>query len=145
MSFVSWHTYGYGVKVSDIRCDSVKRLQTLLHCAPNYEKEINAWLESNEIKCPSLEEYYEYDQYYCLGLASLMQQVILEAEDIEFTACDDFEGDTYLLFEPSYPWNLRVKEARLIEKDIFEILTKYISMLTDAVVPIDYYAPENGG
>ena len=34
MSYSEWHTYGYGICVSDITDESVERLQKLISLAP---------------------------------------------------------------------------------------------------------------
>lgn len=89
--------------------------------------------------------YIEFDQDYNLGLAYILQQVILETEDIEFTACNDFDGRIYLLYEPSYPWDMPDRDMSLKEQDIIKILAKYLRFLTDENIPVDYHSPENGG
>lgn len=89
--------------------------------------------------------YIEFDQDYNLGLAYILQQVILETEDIEFTACNDFDGRIYLLHEPSYPWDMPDRDMSLKEQDIIKILAKYLRFLTDENIPVDYHSPENGG
>lgn len=87
----------------------------------------------------------EFDQDYNLGLAYILQQVILEAEGIEFTACNDFDGRIYLLYGPSYPWDMPERDISLKERDIAHILAKYLRLLTDENIPVDYHSPENGG
>ena len=75
----------------------------------------------------------------------MLKQVILEAEDLEFTACNDFDGRIYLLYEPSYPWDMSDKDKYLKERDIAGILVKYLTFLTSENIPVDYHSPENGG
>ena len=145
MSFVSWHTYGYGVNVSEIKCDSLERFRELLYKAPIYANDIEEWREESEIEITSVEDYYEFDEESMLGLATIMKEVIMEAEGIEFIPCDDFEGTQYLLYGPSYPWNLSGKEKGLTEEKVKNLLTKYFSIITDNAVDVDYYEPENGG
>lgn len=145
MSFQTWHDYGYGICVSDIKTESVERLQQLLHHAPVFERDINEWLEDCEIENPTFEDYLDFDQDYNLGLASLLRDVILEAENVGFLACDDFGGMDYLIYLPSYPWNLPKKETNITESSIEEILRKYVGILTDEEITIDYQSVENGG
>ena len=145
MIFQSWHTYGYGVEVTDIKCTSVERLKALIHMAPELEKKINAWFEETEIKNPTVEDYFEFDDTTYLGLASIVKGVIQEAEGLEFTACDDFENRTYLLYTQSYPWWLKPEEHALTEERIQTILVKYFLVITDETITVDYYDPENGG
>lgn len=145
MSFQTWHDYGYGICVSDIKTKSVERLQQLLHLAPEYEAEINDWLEEWEISEPAYEDYMKFDQDYNLGLATILREVIQEAENVGFLACDDFGGMDYLIYPPSYPWSHPKSESDLTEKRIEEILRKYVGILTDEEITIDYQSVENGG
>ena len=121
MSFYTWHTYGYGICVSDIDCESIEKLKKLLHQAPGVEK------------------------HYNLGLATFLKEVILECEGIELTACSDLNDNLYLLYEPTYPWNLPKEQISLTKERIKEIILKYVSILTEKQIEIGYYDPENGG
>lgn len=145
MSFYAWHTYGYGVELTNVTCDSLDRIKLLLSVAPNFEKKVNEWLRQYEIEEPTVEDYIEFDVDFHLGLAYILQQVVLEAEDIELTACDDFDGRIYLLYAQSYPWDMSDKDKSLKERDIACILVRYLTFLTSEEIPIDYYSPENGG
>lgn len=145
MSFVSWHTYGYGVKVSELQNISMSKVVELIQTAPEYAKSFNDWLKNNDIKEPTLEDLEEFDEDYCIGLATVLAAVICEREGIEFTACNDFENETYLLYAKTYPWYLSDKEKTLKEQDIQLLLVRYFSKISDEVITIDYYDPENGG
>lgn len=105
MSYSTWHTYGYGICVSDIKEASLERLQKLISMAPEYQKKIQEWLDDCEISEPAYEDYLEFDQDYMLGLATILKEVILEAEDIDLVACDSHDGTDYLIYVPDYPWN----------------------------------------
>lgn len=145
MSYHSWHTYGYGICVDDIAKRDVERLQRLLDMAPKYREEIQTWLNYCEIENPTWDDYMDFDQDYCLGLASILQAVILEAEKIELTACDNFEGGKYLVYSPKYPWELKWRDRWMTKRRLEKILLKYICVLDDAPVEIDYQSVENGG
>ena len=145
MSYQTWHTYGYGICVSDIKERSVERLNKLIALAPSYRQEISDWLEECEIEAPTFDDYLEFDQDYHLGLATILKDVILEAEGIELVACDSYDGDDYLLYGPSYPWS-NVGQKRLkTEEDAEKLFQKYISVLTDEPIEIGYHSVENGG
>ena len=49
MSYQSWHIYGYGICVSDLEIESPKRVQALLHHAPEYERQVEQWLKEENI------------------------------------------------------------------------------------------------
>ena len=86
----------------------------------------------------------EYDRIFMLGLASLLSDVIKEAEHIQFTSCSYSAGNDYMIYIPSYPWELAESERRLTEDKIVEVLSRYISLLTDKVPDINYQSVENG-
>lgn len=145
MSYTSWCTYGYGICLSKLECDSMERMQKLLKLAPKYYKSVQNWLREQRIEKPDVGDILESDQEYHLGLATVLQNVMLEAENIRFTACDDYNSETYLVYEPSYPWSVPEKERNLTEETLRQILAKYISILTDDVFEVDYCSVENGG
>lgn len=145
MSYQTWHHYGYGINASAIPDSSVGHMNALLEQAPKFKGKVEEWLAKHEIIEPSYEDYLEYDDVCMCGLAAILSEVIEEAEGIVFTACSDFDGDQYLIYQPSYPWNLPEAEAALTEERIDEILTKYVAILTDEPIEIDYQSVENGG
>lgn len=145
MSYTSWHTYGYGICLSKLECNSIEQMQKLLELAPKYYKSVQNWLREQHITKPDVDDILESDQEYHLGMATVLQSVILEAENIRFTACDDYNSETYLVYEPSYPWNMPEKERNLTEEILRCILGKYISILTDEVFEVDYCSVKNGG
>lgn len=145
MSYTTWHTYGYGICVSKIRVGDVHRLEKLISLAPKYQAEVKEWLTECGISEPAYEDYLEFDQDYMLGLATILKEVIHEAEGIELAACDDYEGDEYLLYCPDYPWNQAKRKQFGSEDAVEELLRKYVSVLTDEPVTIEYKSVENGG
>lgn len=145
MSYSTWHTYGYGICVDHIKECSVERLEKLLSMAPEYQKDLHAWLEECEITEPTLDDYLDFDQNYNLGLAAILKDIIREAENIELTACDDFNCREYLIYEASYPWHFSKTKILPSEKAAKELFRKYISILTDEPIIIEYQGVENGG
>ena len=145
MSWNCWHTYGYGVKVSAFQKISMSKVVELIQTAPNYAKKFDKWLQECEIEEPTLGDLEEFDEDYCIGLATVMQQIILEKENLELVACKDFDGNTFLLYPQGYPWNMNEQEKSLTEQDIQSLMVKYLSKITDEVITVDYYEPENGG
>lgn len=145
MSYQSWHIYGYSICVSKLQNVTVEKLRVLLSMAPEYQAKVENWLKESEISEPTVEDYYDFDQDYYLGLATILKEVIQEAEHVELTACDDYDGAEYLLFEPLYPWQIREEERFLTEEKIAKLLRKYIQILSDSVLEIEYQSVENGG
>ena len=145
MGSVTWHDYGYGICTDEIICDSVEKLQELLKLAPKFKKTLDKYFTEAEIDEPSYEDYIESDQDYYLGLATILLEVIKEAEKVEFLACDNVECQKFLIYPPSYPWRLPRCERKLDEDKIKAILQKYIAILTDQEIDISYQSVENYG
>lgn len=145
MSYQTWHTYGYGVCTEKIQIRSVEDLEKLISLAPKYEMEIKEWLAENEIEKPTIDDYLEYDEDEYCKLASILKAVIFEVEEVEFTACNNFDGENYLIYEPSYPWHMSKADSSMTEERIEEILRKYISIVTNQMPEMDYQSVGNGG
>ena len=145
MAFVTWHNYGYGICVSELVNIPVERLRLLLEQAPSFCKEVDTWLVENGIENPTYDDYMEFDDEYMTGLATILSRVIEEVEHIHFTACKDFDNDDFLIYMPRYPWELPDSEHDLTEERIEDILTAYVSILTDEAITIGYQSVENGG
>lgn len=63
-TWTSWHNYGYGICVDDIKEHSVARLEELLKLAPELQARMRAWLMEKGISAPAWEDYMEYDTDY---------------------------------------------------------------------------------
>lgn len=133
------------VCVDDIKTMDVERLEQLLAMAPKFSGGLHEWLSKSEITEPVWDDYMEYDQDFCLGLATILKEVIEEAEGIQMTACDNYDSVSYLLYQPSYPWNLMEQERNLTEQRIAEIISRYVRILTSEPIDIDYQSVDNGG
>lgn len=95
-----------------------------------------------------LEDFVEdYAQFSTENLASILQEVIKELEGIELTACEDWNRGVYLVYEPDYPWNVknRPKEQNLTEEDLVAIFAKYLAVVTDSELDVDYQEVEYYG
>lgn len=145
MSYSTWHNYGYGICVDDIKEQNVGQLQELLKLAPELEQKIQGWLSELAITEPDWDDYMDFDQDYYLGLATILQQVIEEAEGLRLTACDDCNGNTYLIYQPCYPWNITDRERDLTEEKLTEIFNHYVGLLTDELIEVGLQEAENGG
>jgi len=145
MSYTSWHNYGYGIRVDDIACSDVERLEQLLALAPEFSAKLHRWLSENEITAPTWDDYMDYDQDFYLGLATILKEVIEEAEGIPITACDGEDSVAYVLYQPNYPWELADRERNLTEQQVAEIISRYVRVLTSEPIEIDYQEVENGG
>lgn len=145
MNLQTRHDYGYGICVGEIREHSVERLKKLLELAPKTNAEVQSWFSRQMIADPSWDDYMRYDEVYNLGLVTFLKLVIQEAEGIELTACDDFEGVPYLLYQPSYPWNIPDSERNLTEDTLTAIFQRYVGILTDDAISVDHQSVESSG
>lgn len=145
MSYSTWHNYGYGICTSDLKVDSVERIEKLLEYAPEYRKEIHDWFDDGDNAEPTLDDYLDFDQDYNNGIAAILQAVIKEATGIEFAACDNFDCMRYLIYMPSYPWNMTERDRSITQDELDEVLKKYVSIITDSKLDIDFQEVENGG
>lgn len=145
MSYRTWHHYGYGLCTTGLKIDSVERIEQLLACAPEFAKKVHEYLEWNDMSVPTVEDYLEYDDEYCLGIATILREVIYEATGIEFEAVDDFDGKDYLIYTPTYPWWMPEKDKELTQEKVAAIFVKYVSIVTDTDIVLDYQEIANGG
>lgn len=145
MSYETWHNYGYGICVSDIKEHDVNQLEKLLELAPEFQKMVRDWLSGQAIATPGWDDYMRYDKTYGLGLATFLQQVIQEAEKIEMTACANFDDTPYLLYQPSYPWNISDAERNLTENTLTALFQRFVGILTDEAISVGHQSVANGG
>ena len=150
MGYYTYHTYGYGICTDDIKT-TPERIEQLLLLAPEFAEKIHATLkewEDGEWKSPNAttEDYIgaaqEFDSGY-YGLASLLRAVIYEAESIDLTACDNFDCVNYLVYKPCYPWQVTEKHRDLTEDKLRDLFAKYVNILTDEVLDIEYLSIGN--
>lgn len=154
MSYQSWHNYGYGICVDDISTTADKVFE-LVHLAPEFEKKFYEWVETwreendpeNIAEIITMEQIYEYeDDCYCeYGLAPIISAVIEECEGIKLLACSDYNCYHYLIFLVAYPWYMSEKEKNMTEEDVRTLIAKYVNILTDVDITVDYQSVENGG
>lgn len=145
MSYSSWHNYGYGVCTTPIQNVSLEQLESLLDKAPRLYNSILKWMDKHGVDTPTIEDYQQWmDHNYSYGITELLSEVINEAEQIPLTACDDYNCETYLIYQPSYPWNLKSNELLLTEEGLDDIYRTYIPLLTDEELVIEHQSAENG-
>ena len=64
---------------------------------------------------------------------------------LELLYCDDLNGKDYLIYPPQYPWQITDADREMTEERLRTIYAKYVSILTDRAVAVDYQSVENGG
>ena len=147
MSYRTWTTYGYGIRVDDIFPIAGKNIWHLLDLAPKTKKKFTDFLLDNsygdEIELYDILFNYD-DDYGNKGICVLLQEVIGEADNLDLCICRDYYNVQYLLYTPDYPWHFH-KDKDLKEEDVVRAISKCINALTNKLVTIDYYECENGG
>lgn len=147
MSYITWHTYGYGICVDDIKTTAEKLLK-LASMKEDVLKEVREYLDKiypNGYKDEdlTLEDFNELEGGCCeSGVAFVLYEMINE---ITVDLADDYNGTPYILYIPSYPWYMKEEERNLTEEDVANVFRKYVSVLTDEPIVIAYYDVENGG
>lgn len=152
MSYKTWTTYGFGFCVDDILRDvalTPKKILELAAMEPSVLNIVHEYLneicEDRGITYEELDvnDFEDLEGDYCEhGIAFILYNVIT---DIPVVYANSYDGDQYILYCPSYPWNLTEQEKSLTREKIEEIFQKYISVLTDEYIEIDRKEVENGG
>ena len=148
MSYQTWTTYGIGFCVDDIDTNPEKLLK-LAAVKPSILEKVREYLndifdgEEYTDEDLTMEDFDELEGDFCeRGVTYVLHEVI---DEIPVIFADDYNGTQYILYCPHYPWNMSDKEKDLRYDDIVNIFTKYIKILTDKSVVIDFQAVENGG
>lgn len=155
MSYNTWHDYGYGICTDDLKEDiSLVKLMKLVQVAPKLYEKVKKFID-NDCDGQIMETYdlldtyvKEYGEINYGGLAEILYEVIKEVEGIELLVSTDFNGKDYLIYPPIYPWTLAKmsdKEKHLTEKDLTEIFSKYLHIVTNEELTVEYQSVENGG
>ena len=147
MAFETWHDYGYGVCISDVKIDSPERIGALIGLTKRFNKDVWEYFNEYEITEPTVDDYEKLirDHYHGYGIANVLKRVIEEKEHIELSACGDFNGKRYLMFMPDYPWFTPWRYRFIPERKIEKVIRKYLSMLTDDDFKVEYLSVENAG
>ena len=145
MGSAIWVNYGIGVCTTDLKIKSTKSVAKLISLAPDFNEYVKQVFADCDISKPTLEDYLELDEDYQNGIAYILQEVINELTEINVTACDDINGKRYLLYQPLYPWQMTNLEKGLYKRTVEDILTRYISVITNTEFTIDEISAENCG
>lgn len=147
MSYQTWHTYGIGFCVDDIKTTPEKLLKlaaldepTLLKVEDYLNERFDGEYKIDEL---TMEDFCDLEGDFCeRDVSFVLCQVIKE---IPIVYVDDYDGVPYILYCPTYPWNLTEDEIVLTRGKLKAIFQKYIAILTDDVINIGLQEVENGG
>lgn len=145
MSYSTWHNYGFGLHVDLLTGVTVEKLHALLHLIPELEKqmEATAW----ELEYDDLDAYLRcsLENGAADTIASMLQETVLAAEGIELSVCKNYEDECYLIYQPNYPWQMNEHDLALTEESLENIFRKYVGVLTDDEILLEFQEVENGG
>lgn len=161
MSYHSWTVNGYGFEVSDIADITLEKMRKVCENAPETQKamlkEIRECFGMEGIPDKDLvldrtevDDFFFYlepsDPCVLTNFALYLRNAINEAEDVETMIATGYSGGEYLLLGPYYSWSkVSEKEKNLTQDDAESMFRKYLDILTDEDIVIDYFSVENGG
>lgn len=147
MSYHVWSTYGLGFCVDNINTTPEKILELASFneiTIRDLRKYLNESLGEYKDEDLTLEDFYDFKgEYGERGLCCILREVICNKLPVVWA--EDFNCTGYILYCPNFPWNMGYDEKYLSENDIVATFKKYIRILTDETITIDYYSVENGG
>lgn len=150
MSYHSWTVDGYGICVDDIETTPEKLLK-LASMDSDVLKDVREYLDEYfdgqgyMDETLTMEIFDELEGDYCeRGVAYVLYHVI-NGNGIILDYTYDYNGTPYILYLPTYPWYMNDKDKTLTSEDVENVFRKYVSVLTDKPIKIDYYSVENGG
>lgn len=128
--------FGYGTDLSGIRFKGLKNF------IKEYSPEILEEMDEDIFKIDSSSDkdlewwingYFEYNGFS--GMAAYLAMIINRHENLEFS-CSDENGD-YVFVPALYPWQFNDEMHRLTPDKVKEILTKWISRITDDSIKVN--------
>lgn len=141
----TWHEYGFGFCVDDIKTTPDKVL-LLASLDKDILEEVEQCLENSGLACDIACDIDIFDELQdcgdAVGLSYILANMIKE---FDVLCASDFDGRRYILYAPSYPWERDERDIDLTPQKISDIFNRYIRILTDDPIIIDYRSVENGG
>jgi hypothetical protein len=139
MGYETYIEYGYGINFSDVIVENVGKFRKFLsEFAPELSEKINAEIGED----PTINDYKEFDDF---GIAGLVAETLGEYTRLNFIIATDYDGQAFILYSPSYPWELSEREKKLKKEDLNEVFS-FIEKISENPVPLpEYQVVENGG
>lgn len=142
--YQTWTDYGYGCI-----CPIPESKEILINFAKNHNlTDLAQWLEEDDDWINGALCDYEGNYGGYSKAASIIADAIQNEKNINLCSCDDFDGNDYILFTPSYPWTEVTEEEKAVKTktDVVNLLTPYLEELYGDNIPdIDYQEVSNGG
>lgn len=144
--------YGIGICTDDIKDMTVDKIKALVALVPNslsVKALLNqALLDAIDDEIDNINEFADYigqgwKEYEEAGIATILAIVIDACENVRMKPIMDSNGNTFLIFPERYPWQYNTREKQLIDDDVYEIIGKYVRVLTENEIPIEKIGVEN--
>jgi hypothetical protein len=151
--------HGYGIctdfamagKFKKIRTsEDLEQLKKLINMAPKFAADHTmttllamekVWLE-DEMSLAWIASDLMYaifgDDAGACGLSYVLSLVIAECEGIHLATALDCNCNEFLLFAKKLPWQMTEREKELTRDELDAIFSKYVSVLTDEPIDIQY-------
>ena len=78
------------------------------------------------------------DDAGCCGLSYILSLVIAECEDVHMSTTLDANCSEYLLYSKKFPWQMTEREKTLTQSELDAIFSKYVSVLTEEPIDIQF-------
>ena len=154
MSYHTWSIIGYGI-CTDCMQTNADRLREYISQSPSLESKIRTAMADYELADVDdiLDVYHDgdYTKSGCADepcIAEIMADIMSETEDLNFTVCNNFNSECFVLLEPSFPWLMTKTERLLTEDGLKAIFAKHSAILTNQSLEglgYDKQIVENGG
>ena len=144
--------YGIGICTDDIKDLTIDKIKALVALVPNslsVKALLNqALLDALDDEIDDVNEFADYigqgwKGYDEVGIATVLAVVIDACENVRMQPIMDSNGNSFLIFPERYPWQYNSREKQLIDDDVYEIIGKYVRILTAADITIEKIGVEN--
>lgn len=144
--------YGIGICTDDIKDMTLDKIKALVALVPNslsVKALLNqALLDAIDDEIDDVNEFADYigqgwKGYDEVGIATVLAVVIDACENVRMQPIMDSNGNSFLIFPERYPWQYNSREKQLIDEDVYEIIDKYVRILTTEDIKIEKIGVEN--
>ena len=163
MSWTTWSIYGYGIDNTNVPCTIAKQCFLMAEAPKFLENFLQKYGDEDNVadlmkyckKHPEASDeeitdkfHLDNDDFHCMlestdtesgdnafyGIISILAEVIYEKYRIAMTACDDFDGTQYLIYEPRYPWAMTEIDKTMTTDKLYECVAEVLKKITDLPV-----------
>ena len=145
MSYSEWEIRGYGVDVTDLNI-TPERMVEFLKLDPEAEAMARTFFEQRGIDSPTMDDFECFDEFGVPAIASTIAAVMNNVEEnIQFIGVSDFDDEEFVLWVPTYPWDMTGRERTITPDELDAIFGKYTTIISDKPVEPSDWIVKNGG